>query len=369
MPKINPCNSNEDYFRRLCFDGLYEKFSAIDYIIKLQLKDEVDYIIAHQWTEFFLIALDCVEWIKEQGGYVGPGRGFLPSLMVPYVIGITEIHPYDFYFHNENYLRRYGANCPVIEIDVSVGMVEKVSHYIAEKYNRASTDFLVFDEMPELDIIQKTQKLIQERYLEYSTFDITKIDLQDKKTFEVFSDADTDHIFKFDSADMKCTLLDSCPIYVIELAILLAIKESCNEDALLEYCLFKNDKDSQKYEYKYEFQILIIKTFNIIIFQEDFLRIIREYTGCSLEKAEYYLQVFSRYRSYEECKPIFDKLNSIMEIFAQEYYTEWALSNLFEVTPHLQSKAHAISRAFISYRMAYLKAHFPQEFIESINSM
>ena len=92
----------DEYFRKVSFDGLDERLEVLlpkdtpDYEAKKQvyvdrLNFELDIIIQMGFPGYFLIVMDFIQWAKNNGVPVGPGRGSGAGSLVAYVQKITEI--------------------------------------------------------------------------------------------------------------------------------------------------------------------------------------------------------------------------------------------------------------------------------------
>ncbi|MEE1280137.1 MAG: DNA polymerase III subunit alpha, partial [Oscillospiraceae bacterium] len=84
--------SNRDYFYRLCFEGLYRNFgNDVDKTIVDRLNYELSVINQMGYVDYFLIVADFVNYAKNNGIPVGPGRGSGAASLAAYCIGITGI--------------------------------------------------------------------------------------------------------------------------------------------------------------------------------------------------------------------------------------------------------------------------------------
>ncbi len=104
----------------------------------LELLKRVEYelgvIIAMGFPDYFLIVADFINWAREQGIAVGPGRGSGAGSIVAYAIGITNIDPlaYDLLF--ERFLNPDRVSMPDFDIDFSDVRRGEVIDYVRRKY-------------------------------------------------------------------------------------------------------------------------------------------------------------------------------------------------------------------------------------------
>lgn len=126
-----------EYFREKCFEGLYKIFGKNpdkEYIDRLEY--ELSVINKMGYVDYFLIVADFVNYAKNNGIPVGPGRGSGAASLAAYCIGITGIDPikYDLYF--ERFLNPERVSMPDFDIDFCYVNRQKVIDYVIEKYGQ-----------------------------------------------------------------------------------------------------------------------------------------------------------------------------------------------------------------------------------------
>ena len=129
--------NHADYFREKCYDGLYRIFGenpSQEYIDRLEF--ELSTIERMGYVDYFLIVADFVNYAKNNGIPVGPGRGSGAASLAAYCIGITGIDPikYDLYF--ERFLNPERVSMPDFDIDFCYVNRQKVIDYVIEKYGQ-----------------------------------------------------------------------------------------------------------------------------------------------------------------------------------------------------------------------------------------
>jgi len=97
-----------DYLRQLVFEGLKNRYGFsyedIDEVYRKRVDYELEVIAKMGWPSYFLIVADFVNWAKQQGIVVGPGRGSAAGSLVCYVIGITNLCPIKYNLVFERFL-------------------------------------------------------------------------------------------------------------------------------------------------------------------------------------------------------------------------------------------------------------------------
>src|SRR5690606_5939564 len=101
-----------------------------------RLDTELDVIIEMGFPGYFLIVADFINWAKQQGIPVGPGRGSGAGSLVAWALGITDLDPlpYDLLF--ERFLNPERVSMPDFDIDFCMDRRDEVIEYVARKYGR-----------------------------------------------------------------------------------------------------------------------------------------------------------------------------------------------------------------------------------------
>ncbi len=139
---------------KVSFDGLEERLAILlpkdtpDYEAKRQvyvdrLEFELDIIIQMGFPGYFLIVMDFIQWAKNNGVPVGPGRGSGAGSLVAYVLKITDLDPlaYDLLF--ERFLNPERISMPDFDVDFCMDGRDRVIDYVAEKYGRDAVSQII----------------------------------------------------------------------------------------------------------------------------------------------------------------------------------------------------------------------------------
>lgn len=126
--------SREGLEKRLEKAPLAEGKSRQDYDERLEI--ELDVIIKMGFPGYFLIVADFINWAKDHGIPVGPGRGSGAGSLVAWALGITDLDPlpYDLLF--ERFLNPERVSMPDFDIDFCMDRRDEVIDYVAAKYGR-----------------------------------------------------------------------------------------------------------------------------------------------------------------------------------------------------------------------------------------
>lgn len=122
------------YLDELCRAGFAERYPNPTPEIKERLEFELSTIEKTGFVAYFLIVADFVNWAKDQGIYVGPGRGSAAGSIVAYCLKITDLDPIPYGFLFERFLNPDRISMPDIDMDFADDDRDKVIGYVRQKY-------------------------------------------------------------------------------------------------------------------------------------------------------------------------------------------------------------------------------------------
>lgn len=102
--------------------------------MKKRIEYELEIIGTKGYSTYFLIVQDFVNWSKEHGIAVGPGRGSAAGSIVSYILGITGLDPLFFNLPFERFLNPYRPSPPDIDLDFADDRRDEVIAYVTDKY-------------------------------------------------------------------------------------------------------------------------------------------------------------------------------------------------------------------------------------------
>ncbi len=136
LPKFPTPNDEpvDQYLNKLVEEKRNRVASYQQDVIKKRVDYELDIINKKGYSTYFLIVQDFVNWAKNQGIAVGPGRGSVAGSLVAYILGITDINPIDHNLPFERFLNPERPTPPDIDIDFADIRREEVLKYVTNKY-------------------------------------------------------------------------------------------------------------------------------------------------------------------------------------------------------------------------------------------
>jgi len=147
IPPVNgEVLSVEDYFRHVSHEGLKERLIHLypdeikreaerqRYVDRLEF--ELNTILKMGFPGYFLIVGDFIQWAKNNGCPVGPGRGSGAGSLVAYALKITDLDPLQYNLLFERFLNPERVSMPDFDIDFCQANRDRVIEYVKEKYGR-----------------------------------------------------------------------------------------------------------------------------------------------------------------------------------------------------------------------------------------
>ena len=129
------------YLNKLCTDGLVERYGDVNapagstgQTLKERLDYELDVIRTMGYVDYFLIVWDFINYAKENGIPVGPGRGSAAGSIVAYCLKITNIDPIRYNLLFERFLNPERVSMPDIDVDFCFERRQEVIDYVGRKY-------------------------------------------------------------------------------------------------------------------------------------------------------------------------------------------------------------------------------------------
>ena len=128
--------SSDDYLTQLAQEGLEWRYGTVDPAVQERLDYELSVITSQDFSGYFLIVWDLINYARKEDISVGPGRGSAAGCLASYCLGITDIDPikYDLIF--ERFLNPERIEPPDIDIDFAHTRRDEVLRYVVDKYGK-----------------------------------------------------------------------------------------------------------------------------------------------------------------------------------------------------------------------------------------
>ena len=138
--RSNPVNftkkNDDEYLKEIAIKLLKTKIKKLnnDYLSRLEY--ELNTIKSMNFSNYFLIVMDYINFAKKNNIFVGPGRGSIGGSLVAYALGITTIDPIKTNLIFERFLNPDQKKIPDIDVDFEDNEREKIIKYIKEKFGK-----------------------------------------------------------------------------------------------------------------------------------------------------------------------------------------------------------------------------------------
>jgi DNA polymerase-3 subunit alpha len=128
--------SANDYLRHLTMEGLEGRYPGIPREVRERAEYELGIITSMDFTGYFLIVADFINWAKAHGIPVGPGRGSGAASIVAYALKITDINPLQYGLLFERFLNPERISMPDFDVDFCYERRGEVIEYVTQKYGK-----------------------------------------------------------------------------------------------------------------------------------------------------------------------------------------------------------------------------------------
>ncbi len=124
-----------EYFKKKCYDGLKKRYGENpDSVYVDRLEYELSVIENMGYVDYFLIVADFIQYARDNGIPVGPGRGSGAGSICAYCMGITNIDPIKYNLIFERFLNPERVSMPDIDVDFCYERRQEVIDYVIDKY-------------------------------------------------------------------------------------------------------------------------------------------------------------------------------------------------------------------------------------------
>jgi len=480
----------DSYMQKICADNLSFRYPEADATamdeIKKRLDYELDIIKTTGYASYFLIVYDFVNWAKDHGIMVGPGRGSAAGSIAAYLMKITDIDPlkYDLLF--ERFLNPARISMPDIDLDFADDRRQEVIDYVSQKYgadhvsqiitfgtmaSRAAVrdtgrvmDFaysscdkiskliplgatleVALETSPELKTLydgdsQTKKNVDMARKLEgvarhasthacgvlitplpldeyvpcqrassadesivcqytmgyidklgllkmdflglknltllknalkkielmrQEKIDLSRIPMDDKKTYRLLQKGETTGIFQLESSGMKRYLKQLKPTVFEDIIAMVALYRPGPMEWIPDYIRGKHHPETIKYLHP-ALEPILKNTYGIAVYQEQIMQMARDLAGFSLGEADILRKAIGKKIVELLAEQRSKFIAGCVKNGASQTVGEKVFAFIEPFAGYGFNKSHAACYAMISYQTAYLKANYPTEFMAAL---
>lgn len=157
-------STREQYLRDLCWEGLrarYGERAGSDEVLRKRLEYELSVIEKTGFVSYFLIVWDFINYAKQNGIPVGPGRGSAAGSLIAYVLAITDIDPLRYGLIFERFLNPERISPPDIDVDFCMERRGEVIDYVRKKYGeRCVSQIVTFGTMGAKSVVRDVGRVL-----------------------------------------------------------------------------------------------------------------------------------------------------------------------------------------------------------------
>jgi DNA polymerase-3 subunit alpha len=221
-----------------------------------------------------------------------------------------------------------------------------------------------------LTVIHDAEELIRKKD---KNFSIDHIDYEDKAVYDQIGTGRCDGIFQLESAGMKSFMKELKPQNIEDLIAGISLYRPGPMDFIPQYITGKNNPQDIVYDCP-QLEPILKPTYGCIVYQEQVMQIVRDLAGYSWGRSDLVRRAMSKKKAYvmekERKNFIYGNEeehvkgcvhNGIDEATAGKIY-----DNMIDFAKYAFNKSHAACYAVVSFQTAYLKTHYPVEFMAAL---
>lgn len=212
-----------------------------------------------------------------------------------------------------------------------------------------------------LTVVSDTEKLIKEKNPDFS---VDGIDYTDKATYEMFGRGETEGVFQFESTGLRIVMTQFKPTSLEDLTALTSLYRPGPMDSIPTYIRNRHNPNLISYKTPQLENILGV-TYGCLVYQEQVMQICRELAGYSLGHADIVRRAMSKKKHdvMERERTAF--VLGCGERGIDEKTANSVFDDMTSFASYAFNKSHAAAYATLAFKTAYLKCHYPAEFMAS----
>lgn len=215
-----------------------------------------------------------------------------------------------------------------------------------------------------LTVIERTLEIVQKTH--HQKIKIEEIKMDDPKTFELLQRGDTTGVFQLESGGMRRYLKELKPTQFEDIVAMGALYRPGPMEWIPTYIRGKHQPEKVTYLHE-SFKEVLAPTYGVAVYQEQILQIARDFAGFSLGEADILRKAVGK----KDPKLLEEQREQFLKGAIAKGHSEKFAKEVFEkvIEPFAGygfNKAHAACYGLIAYQTAYLKAHYPTEFMTAL---
>lgn len=210
-----------------------------------------------------------------------------------------------------------------------------------------------------LTTIAKTADLIEKRGIK---IDVNDLPLDDEETFKLLKSANTSGVFQLESTGMRKILRDMQPDKIEDIVALVSLYRPGPMDSIPSYIARKKGLEEPDYMHPM-LENILKETYGIMIYQEQVMQISQVMAGYTLGAADLLRRAMGKKIKEEMVRQRSIFIEGAKGKGVDIKVAETVFDKMAKFAEYGFNKSHAAAYAYIAYQTAYLKAHYPVEFM------
>ncbi|HEV8539027.1 MAG TPA: DNA polymerase III subunit alpha, partial [Bacteroidota bacterium] len=237
---------------------------------------------------------------------------------------------------------------------------EAMTQYNMIDLERAGLLKMDFLGLRTLTVLENALTLIKENHA--IDVDLTSLPENDPVTFELFSKGQTTGIFQFESSGMQDWLRKLKPTSISDIVAMNALYRPGPMEMIGDF--IKRKQGVQRMDYPHpQLEKILSETYGIIVYQEQVMKIASEIAGFSLAKAD----IMRRAMGKKDKALMTKQKTEFIDGAVKKGTTKKIAGDIFDMIEKFASygfnKSHSVAYSILAYQTAFLKAHYPAEFM------
>lgn len=207
----------------------------------------------------------------------------------------------------------------------------------------------------------------------HGAFDVHDIPYDDEEVFAMISAGHTEGVFQLESAGMKNFMKELKPQNMEDIIAGISLYRPGPMDFIPKYIEGKNNRNSIRYDCP-ELEPILSPTYGCIVYQEQVMQIVRDLAGYSYGRSDLVRRAMSKKKASvmerEKNNFIYGNEEEGVDGCIKRGIPEEAAQKIFEdmtdFAKYAFNKSHAAAYAVVAYQTAYLKCHYPVEFMAAL---
>ncbi len=217
-----------------------------------------------------------------------------------------------------------------------------------------------------LTILKTTVEIIKRT--KGDEIDIENIPIDDKKAYKLMAEGKTTGIFQFESSGMKRYLKELKPTEIDDLIAMNSLYRPGPMEYIPQFIKGKHDPKSVKYVHE-SLKPILKKTHGVAVYQEQIMQLAQEFSGMSLGDAYILLKGIGKKKASIVRKMREQFIEGAIKKGHDKPFANMVFEKVIEpFAGYGFNKSHAACYSWIAYQTAYLKAHYPAEFMAALLS-